>query len=146
MTSWQTMTFEAAARTAFEERIPLVAVISSTGADITEGVAALHGWGRIATALTKCSGAVPTLAIVDGPAVSGPALLLGLMDLVVMTGNAYAFVNGPSMVRQFTGIEVSKDELGSPSTLERHAGLPATVVERPRRRRGCGGGAARLSA
>jgi acetyl-CoA carboxylase carboxyltransferase component len=128
MTSWQTMTFEIAAHTALEERIPLVAVISSTGADITEGVAALHGWGRVAAALTKCSGVVPTLAIVDGPAVSGPALLLGLMDFVVMTGNAYAFVNGPSMVRQFTGIEISKDELGSPATLERNAGLPAAIV------------------
>jgi acetyl-CoA carboxylase carboxyltransferase component len=128
MTSWQTMTFEVAAHTALEERIPLVAVISSTGADITEGVAALHGWGRVAAALTKCSGVVPMLAIVDGPAVSGPALLLGLMDFVVMTGNAYAFVNGPSMVRQFTGIEISKDELGSPATLERNAGLPAAIV------------------
>jgi acetyl-CoA carboxylase carboxyltransferase component len=128
MTSWQTMTFEVAAQTALEQRLPLVAVISSTGADITEGVAALHGWGRVAAALTRCSGVVPMLAIVDGPAVSGPALLLGLMDFVVMTGNAYAFVNGPSMVRQFTGIEIDKDELGSPANLERHAGLPAAIV------------------
>jgi acetyl-CoA carboxylase carboxyltransferase component len=128
MTSWQTMTFEVAAHTALEERIPLVAVISSTGADITEGVAALHGWGRVAVALTKCSGVVPMLALVDGPAVSGPALLLGLMDFVVMTENAYAFVNGPSMVRQFTGVDITKDELGSPATLERNAGLPAATV------------------
>ena len=33
---------------------------------------------------------VPTVFIVDGPAVSGPALLLGIADHVVMTEGAYA--------------------------------------------------------
>ncbi len=128
MSTAQSMTWEVAARTALEERIPLVAVISSSGADIHEGVAALDGWGRIASVLTKCSGVVPTFAIVDGPAVSGPALILGLMDFVIMTSGAYAFVNGPVMVRQFTGIEVSKEELGSSANLERHAGIVVSVV------------------
>ncbi len=71
---------------------------------------------------------MPTFAIVDGPAVSGPALLLGLVDFTVMTTSAYAFVNGPVMVRQITGIEITKDELGSASSLEKHAGLPIAVV------------------
>jgi acetyl-CoA carboxylase carboxyltransferase component len=128
LTHPQTVTMQIAARTAFEERIPLVCVISSAGADIAEGVAALAGWGTVARELTRCSGVVPTLAVLDGPAVSGPAFLLGLMDLVVVTEQAYAFVNGPVMVRQFTGIEVSKEELGSPASLERHAGLPVAVV------------------
>jgi acetyl-CoA carboxylase carboxyltransferase component len=128
LTHSQTVTMQTAARTAFDERIPLVCVISSAGADIGEGIAALDGWGRVARELTRCSGVVPTLAVVDGPAVSGPAFLLGLMDLVVATERAYAFVNGPVMVRQFTGIDVSKEELGSPASLERHAGLPVAVV------------------
>ena len=38
-----------------------------------------------AKALTDCSGVVPTIMIVNGPAVSGPALLLGVADHVVMT-------------------------------------------------------------
>ena len=109
--------------------------MNSAGADINEGVAALHGWGRVAAQLTRCSGVVPTFAIVDGPAVSGPALLLGLMDFVVVTSDAYAFVNGPVMVRQFTGIDITKDELGSPATLERHTGLPVADRRRPRGRR-----------
>jgi acetyl-CoA carboxylase carboxyltransferase component len=128
LTQAMTTTMEAAARTAYDERIPLVMVINSAGANIGEGIAALDGWGRVARALTRCSGVVPTFAIVDGPAVSGPALLLGLVDFVVMTERAYAFVNGPVMVRQFTGIDISKDELGSPGPLERNAGLPIGVV------------------
>ncbi|MCB0967974.1 MAG: methylmalonyl-CoA carboxyltransferase [Ilumatobacter sp.] len=128
LTQSMTMTMEIAARVAYEERIPLVMIVNSAGANIGEGIAALDGWGRVARAITRCSGVVPTFAIVDGPAVSGPALLLGLVDFVIMTERAYAFVNGPVMVRQFTGIDISKDELGSPAPLEQNAGLPVGVV------------------
>ena len=128
LTESMTFTMEIAARTALDERIPLVFVINSAGADIGEGIAPLNGWGRVARALTRCSGTVPTFAIVDGPAVSGPALLLGLIDFTIMTDSGYAFVNGPVMVRQFTGIDVTKDELGSPASLAQHAGLPVAVV------------------
>ena len=116
-------------RMALEERVPLLLIINSAGADIAEGVAPLDGWGRAARILTRCSGRVPTFAIVDGPAVSGPALLLGLVDHVIMTSRAYAFVNGPVMVEQFTGIAISKDELGSAETMERTAGLATCVVD-----------------
>ena len=115
--------------TALDELIPIVLIVNSSGADIAEGVAPLHGWGTAARLLTKCSGRVPTFAIVDGPAVSGPALLLGLVDVVIMTSTSYAFVNGPLMIRQFTGVDITKDELGSASTMERSAGLATAVVE-----------------
>ena len=121
--------FEAAAVTALEQRFPLVLVLSSMGADIEEGLAALHGWGRLAAALARCSGSVPTIAVVDGPAVSGPALLLGLADLTLMTPSSYAFVNGPVMVEQFTGVQISIEELGGAGNLARHAGIPSAIVE-----------------
>lgn len=128
LTTWMTLTIETAAYTALDERIPLVVVVNSAGADIREGIGALAGWGRIARALTRCSGTVPTFAIVDGAAAAGSALLLGLFDFAVTTERAYAFVSGPVMVRQFTGIDVSKDELGSSATLARHAGVASAVA------------------
>ena len=45
-----------AARTALADRVPLVARVASSGADILEGMAALHGWGEAAAALARCSG------------------------------------------------------------------------------------------
>jgi propionyl-CoA carboxylase beta chain len=102
--------------------------MESSGADILEGIAALHGWGTAAKALADCSGVVPTISIVTGPAVSGPALLLGLSDFVVMTEDAYAFVSGPTMVVEFTGIDVSTDELGGAGTHARHTGVSSVVV------------------
>ncbi len=117
-----------AAQVALAERLPLVIEIESSGADLTEGVPALHAWGRAARAIANCSGIVPVIAIVDGPAVSGPALLLGIADFVVMTEQAYAFVSGPSMVAEFTGVAVDNEELGGPTPHARQSGLATTVV------------------
>lgn len=117
-----------AATTARTKGLPLIAQMESSGADILEGIAALHGWGMAAKALAECSGVVPTISIVTGPAVSGPALLLGLSDFVVMTEKAYAFVSGPTMVFEFTGIEVDTDELGGAGTHARHSGVATVVV------------------
>jgi len=117
-----------AARTAVDSRLPLVAVMASSGADLREGFSALHGWGLAARALTNCSGIVPTIIIVDGPTVSGPALFLGIADHVIMTESAYAFVSGPSMVAEFTGIAIDNEELGGPSTHARFTGAVTAVA------------------
>ena len=117
-----------AAEAAIDYRIPLVGIISSSGADILGGIAALHGWGCAARAIAACSGVVPISMVVDGPAVSGTALLLGLADLVVMTEGSYAFVSGPSMVADFTGLRLDNAALGGTATHARQTGLPSIVT------------------
>jgi len=124
-------TIAVGARTAREQRLPLVLRIASSGADITEGVPALDGWASAAYELTRNSGVVPSIAVVTGPAVSGPALLLGLVDVVIMTAEAYAFVSGPNMVEQFTGVPISTDELGGPRVHDRTSGVASFVVDSP---------------
>lgn len=119
---------EAAARLALRERLPLVAVMRSSGADIVEGFSALHGWGLAARAIADCSGIVPVVMVVDGPAVSGPALLIGLADLVVMTEASYAFVSGPTMVAEFTGVTITSDELGGAVSHSRYTGATSLVA------------------
>ena len=121
-------TLAAAARLAREKRLPLVGYIASSGADILEGISALHGWGLAAKALAACSGIVPIIFAVTGPAVSGPALLLGLADQVIMTEDSYAFVSGPVMVAAFTGVPVTNDELGGGTTHARFAGTASILV------------------
>ena len=60
-------TFAEAAEHAIGAGLPLLGVIASSGADVHDGVAALHGWGTAARALTKCSGRVPVLLAATGP-------------------------------------------------------------------------------
>jgi acetyl-CoA carboxylase carboxyltransferase component len=121
-------TIAAAARTALDAKVPLVLFLASSGADVVEGLPATYGWGLAARAVATCSGTVPVVAAVTGPTVSGPALLLGLADLVVMTDDAYAFVSGPNMVRQITGVRVDATELGGAGAHARSSGVASLIV------------------
>jgi acetyl-CoA carboxylase carboxyltransferase component len=113
---------------ATDARLPLVFFVASSGADINEGLAALHGWGRAARLLVKASGIVPLLVAVHGPAVSGSALLIGLADHCVMTEDAYAFVSGPVMVRMMTGMTIDTPALGGSAAHHRSSGVASMVV------------------
>jgi acetyl-CoA carboxylase carboxyltransferase component len=116
------------AATALASRVPLVVTLASSGTDVAEGLPAVHAWGMAARSMTACSGIVPILVAVTGPAVAGPALLLGLADQVVMTEEAYAFLSGPSMVQSFTGVAIDRQELGGAVVHGRWTGLASLVV------------------
>ncbi len=121
-------TIAAAARSALQSRLPLVVVLSTSGASVTEGVAALQAWGAAAKALAACSGSVPVCMIVAGPALAGPALLLGLADMVVMTTEALAYLCGPGMVSAFTGVAVTLAELGGSAVHATRTGVAALAA------------------
>jgi acetyl-CoA carboxylase carboxyltransferase component len=110
-------------RTATDLGVPVVGVVSTSGADIGHGVASLHAWGRVARALTDASGVVPTALVVGGACLSGPALLLGLADVVVMARSSFAYVSGPEAVRRFTGADVGHAELGGAAVHETATGV-----------------------
>ena len=117
-----------AAVMARSQRLPLVVVLASSGADIVEGVASLDGWGRAAKALADCSGIVPVVMMAYGLAVSGPALLLGMADAVVMTDAAVAYVSGPAAVREWTGQRLAPSELGGQRIHARSSGVAALIA------------------
>jgi acetyl-CoA carboxylase carboxyltransferase component len=121
-------TLERAARLAVELGIPLVGTLASSGADVTEGVASLHAWGRVAHAMTHASGVVPTILTVVGPAVSGPALLLGVADVTVMTSDSFAYVSGPDVVRAFTGEDLDNRALGGAAMHASRSGVASLLV------------------
>lgn len=101
-----------AAKLARSNGIPFIMVLSTSGASISDGVPALSGWGRAAKAIADISGIVPVIIGLTGPALSGPALLLGLADVVITTPDSYAFVSGPRMVEGFTGVKTTNADLG----------------------------------
>ena len=121
------MIVERLVRQGLDLGIPIVGVLATSGADVRDGVASLHAWGRVASSLAAASGVVPTVLVVAGPCLSGPALLLGLVDLVVMTEGAFAYVSGPAAVASFTGIDVGREVLGGAATHLRRTGV-ATVI------------------
>jgi len=91
--------------------VPIVGVLGQAGLGAHSGMASLFGWGEVARALAGASGLVPTILVVDGPCLGGPALLLGLADIVVMTAHAQAFVNAPGSSARITGSAVLDADL-----------------------------------
>lgn len=110
---------------ALEARIPVVGVVATSGADVHDGVDALHGWGGAARAMSACSGIVPIVLVVTGPTLSGPALILGLADVVIATPEALSYLVGPDGVAEFTGENVTAAALGGAAVLRRRNGVAA---------------------
>ncbi|MDQ3679564.1 MAG: methylmalonyl-CoA carboxyltransferase [Actinomycetota bacterium] len=123
------LTIERLVEVATDLGVPILGVVSTSGADVGHGVASLHAWGRVARAVSQASGVVPVAAVVSGPCVSGPALLLGVADIVVMTSAAFAYVSGPMAVRSFTGREVGNRDLGGADIHALRTGLAWGVEE-----------------
>lgn len=111
-----------------ELRIPLVLVLSTSGSDVHDGGAGLHGWGQAAKAMADLSGVVPVAVVMTGPILAGPALILGLADVVVMTDVATAYVVGPDTVEAITGQRLTAVELGGAIVHAKHTGVATAVV------------------
>jgi methylmalonyl-CoA decarboxylase subunit alpha len=100
------------AELAGQERAPLVMLLEGAG-ERTQN--AFERRGRAPNdlqTLTHISGLVPTVAVVMGASAGHGALTAPLMDFVVMVEGASLFSAGPPLVKEATGEDVTKDELG----------------------------------
>ena len=118
----------AAVELALEKRLPIVGFVAAIGPDVAGGITSVHGWGIAARSLVSASGVVPIVLCVTGPMLSGPALLLGVADLVVMVADGFAFVSGPAMVEQFTGVPMAAEDLGGSTVHAARSGVASLVV------------------
>jgi acetyl-CoA carboxylase carboxyltransferase component len=99
---------------------PVVGFVSSGGARMQEGVAALGGYGRIFHRIVKLSGRVPQVSIITGLSAGGGAYSPALTDWVVMTESSSMFLTGPNVVRDALGEDVTAHELGGTRVHERN--------------------------
>lgn len=101
------------AELALRNRIPLVMLLEGAG---FRSAGAAHG--RSPTDLlmqSKCSGQVPVVSAVLGASAGHGALVAPISDFCVMTQFGAIFTAGPPVVRESTGEDVSKEDLGGPS-------------------------------
>lgn len=108
-----------------ENRLPMVYLIESAGADLTRQ-SELFDLGGIPfrNIARRSRQQVPSLSVVFGPCTAGGAYIPGMSDYVIMVKNqAKAFLAGPPLVRMATG-EVTDDEaLGGADMHSRISGL-----------------------
>jgi methylmalonyl-CoA decarboxylase subunit alpha len=101
-------------------RAPVVGFVSSGGARMQEGVAALGGYGRIFRRIVSLSGRVPQVSVISGLSAGGGAYSPALTDWVVMTAESSMFLTGPAVVRDALGEHVSAQQLGGTRVHERN--------------------------
>jgi methylmalonyl-CoA decarboxylase subunit alpha len=101
-------------------RAPVVGFVSSGGARMQEGVAALGGYGRIFRQIVQLSGRVPQVSIITGLSAGGGAYSPALTDWVVMTDESSMFLTGPGVVREALGEDVTAEQLGGTRVHERN--------------------------
>jgi acetyl-CoA carboxylase carboxyltransferase component len=107
-------------RLADEARMPVVALVASSGARIQEGTAALAGYARVFAATTRLFRRVPQVSVLTGFCAGGGAYAPALGDFVVMTEGSAMFLTGPAVVREACGEHVTPAELGGPGVHARN--------------------------
>src|SRR6202012_7174 len=103
------------------DKIPLVMMLEGAGFRPGGG----H-YGRAPTDLlsqAQCSGRVPTVAAVLGPSAGHGPLVAPVFDFRIMSTQGAIFTAGPPVVKESTGEEISKEDLGGPVTA-----LPSGVI------------------
>jgi len=97
-------------------RIPMVYLIDSAGARITDQVRLFPGrnhGGRTFYNQIKMSGVVPQVALMFGPSPAGAAYTPAFADIAIMVeGNASVFLGSPRMAEMVTHEMVTLEEMG----------------------------------
>ncbi len=110
---------------ALANRLPLVSLVESGGADLPSQKEIFIPGGALFRDLTRLSAAgVPTVAVVFGNSTAGGAYVPGMSDHVVMVKErAKVFLGGPPLVRMATGEESDDESLGGADMHARVSGL-----------------------
>jgi acetyl-CoA carboxylase carboxyltransferase component len=114
-----------ASEIALRNRLPLVNLVESGGADLPTQKEIFIPGGQIFRDLTRMSAdGVPTIALVFGSSTAGGADLPGMSDYVVMVRDrAKVFLGGPPLVKMATGEESDDESLGGADMHARQSGL-----------------------
>ncbi len=117
--SWGSRTVEKIIRiqeTAEKLRVPLLYLVDSAGARITDQVEMFpgrRGAGRIFYNQVKFSGKVPQICILFGPSAAGGAYIPAFCDIVIMVDkNASMYLGSPRMAEMVIGEKVTLEEMG----------------------------------
>ncbi|WP_330256104.1 acyl-CoA carboxylase subunit beta [Nocardia sp. NBC_00565] len=106
-------------------RLPVVYLVESGGADLpTQAELFVHA-GRIFHELTELSSmGIPTIALVFGNSTAGGAYVPGMCDYAVLVDKgAKVFLGGPPLVKMATGEDADDEALGGADMHSRMSGL-----------------------
>ncbi len=114
-----------------ENRLPLVNLVESGGADLPTQAEIFIPGGAMFRNLTQMSAAgIPTIALVFGNSTAGGAYVPGMSDYVVLVKQrAKVFLGGPPLVKMATGEDSDDESLGGAEMHARTSGLADQLAE-----------------
>ncbi len=108
---------------------PFIAVYSSGGARIEEGVLALEGMGALLSALNEAKGVIPLISVVLGNCPGGLAIAAASGDFLFFGGDkARLFMNSPVLTAAGSDGSVQVTGIGTPDIHKKDTGLAAFVL------------------
>ncbi|MFC3895917.1 acyl-CoA carboxylase subunit beta [Lentzea rhizosphaerae] len=116
---------------ALQNRLPLVSLVESGGADLPTQSEIFIPGGRAFRDLTRLSAAgIPTITAVFGNATAGGAYVPGMSDYVIMIKErSKVFLGGPPLVKMATGEDADDESLGGATMHGATSGLADFVAE-----------------
>ncbi|MCZ4101686.1 acyl-CoA carboxylase subunit beta [Streptomyces sp. H39-C1] len=110
---------------AFANRLPVISLVESGGADLPSQKEIFIPGGALFRDLTRLSAAgIPTIAVVFGNSTAGGAYIPGMSDHVIMVKDrSKVFLGGPPLVKMATGEESDDESLGGADMHARVSGL-----------------------
>jgi acetyl-CoA carboxylase carboxyltransferase component len=116
---------------ALANRLPMINLVESGGADLPNQAEIFVPGGRVFRDLTRFSAAgIPTVAVVFGNATAGGAYVPGMSDYTIMVRErAKVFLAGPPLVKMATGEDADDESLGGAAMHATRSGLADFLAE-----------------
>jgi acetyl-CoA carboxylase carboxyltransferase component len=110
---------------AHDNRLPLISLTESGGADLTKQVDVFNPGGATFKNLTRLSAAgIPTITLVFGSSTAGGAYVPGMSDYVVLQkDSARVYLGGPPLVKMAIDEDADDETLGGAEMHARVSGL-----------------------
>src|SRR6185369_7449613 len=120
-----------AQQVALENRLPLVYLVESGGANLMyQSEMFVEGGRSFANQARLSAAGIPQIAVVHGSSTAGGAYLPGLSDYVVLVrGRSSIYLAGPPLVKAAIGEDATDEELGGAQTHAEVTGLGEYLAE-----------------
>lgn len=89
---------------------PIIGIWKSAGARINEGERALSAYGKLLAKITKASGIIPQIAVVDGVCGGMSSAAVSMFDIIVASKDASFYVNPPFVLKNLGMKDAGKIE------------------------------------
>jgi acetyl-CoA carboxylase carboxyltransferase component len=108
---------------ALQNGAPVIGILDSGGARISEGAAAMGAYGALVKKMTDISGVVPTVCVVAGPCIGAAAVIAGLSDFTFAVDKAAVLLmHGQQIVSSSMGEAFKVDNISGAQAMNERTG------------------------